>query len=140
MLDLIIAAALAQVQAAPRTDPCMAVAPIAASRSCAIWETTGRTEELESSVNAASILRSGDRFEIWDRVVFAQDREEGARIVVMQHRHDCRRRSYQTLHLAIYDARGTLLYEEVPTGAGAAPEPVVAGSPAATVHTRFCPR
>lgn len=141
MLDLLLAAALLQAQpAAPAApDACFAVPVAGQAARCPRWRSTSRTAEHETFVDPGSVRLTGATFENLSWIVFAIDRE-GARSVLLRHRHDCARRTAQVLDVKIYDARGVQLAQFPPTGAEAEPAPIVENSPGATEQTQFCPR
>ncbi len=139
MLHLIAAAALAQAAAPPAPDPCFAVPAAAQPANCPRWRSTSRAAEHETFADPGSVRRSGGTFEILSWIVFAADRE-GARSVLIRHRHDCGRREVTALNVRVYDARGARLAEFPPTGAEAEPAAIVERSPGAAEHGEYCPR
>jgi hypothetical protein len=139
MLDLLIAAALAQPAAPAAPDPCFAVPVPAQPATCPRWRSTSQSTEHQTFTDPGSLRRNGNTFEVLSWIVFAADRE-GARSVLLRHRHDCGRRTATVLDVLIYDARGAQLAQFPPTGAEAEPAAIVTGSPGAAEHAEFCPR
>ena len=140
MLDLLFAAVLAQPPAAPSPpDPCFAVPVAAQPATCPRWRSTSQSTEHQTFADPGTVRRSGATFEVSSWIVFARDRD-GARSVLLRHRHDCGRRTATVLDVMVYDARGAQLARFPPTGAEAEPAAIVTGSPGAAEQTEFCQR
>ncbi|HYD11758.1 MAG TPA: surface-adhesin E family protein [Allosphingosinicella sp.] len=139
MIDLVMAAALAQAGAGP--DPCHAAAPAARPATCRQWRRLAGDDQVELFIDPASVRRDAAGFEIDTRIVYATPQEEeGMRSGVTTNRYDCAARTWALRHSAYYDESGTLLVEGDTSGDAADPEPVPAGSPMAGLLTEFCPR
>lgn len=138
MLDLLIAAALAQAPA-PAPDPCYAVGAPPPAR-CPAWRSHYRDALGEMSADPASLRRDGASFEIRARVVFAEANEIGARTILGTYRYDCGARTATLLHFAAYDADGAALGEADADGENARTEAVSAGSPNEALLDAYCER
>ena len=138
MLDLVIAAALAQAPPAP--DPCHAADPLVRPSACVQWRRVTSDERSALFVDPASVRRVGTAFEIATRLVFAEPQEEeGMRSGVTISRFDCAARTWSLRHSAYYDGDGNVIVEGDVTGDEAAPQPIPPG-PFAGLLAEFCPR
>lgn len=137
MLNLILAAALAQVG----PDPCHAADPAARPAACVRWRSVARDEQSELFVDPASVRRHNTGFDIATRMVFAEPQEEeGMRSGITTSRFDCTASTRSLRHSAYYDGDGTVIVEGDVTGDEADPQPIPRESPLAALLTEFCPR
>jgi len=139
LIELMIAAALAQSTAQP-ADPCNAVAtPAPAPPACPAWRPVNSHGDGSMSVDPASLRRSGDAFEIATRIVFSSDRPDGGRSGINLLRFDCRAMSLSLVHITVYTAAGIRMSETAVTGDDARPQLLIDGSPLAGLISEYCP-
>lgn len=141
MLDLVIAAALAQIattQAA--ADPCHAVPPGDTNRSCPLWRLAQRFERFDIYANPASVVRGAASFEIHLRIVYPTDRPLGLRSAISRNRFDCTARTSQFLHITTYNAAGMILDDRDALPDEGLLQPVPADSPNGALLVEYCPR
>ena len=140
MLDLILAAALAQA-AAPGpvpAGPCLALGAETGTPGCASWRLLLNTGGSQVFIDPASIRREGARFDLLFRATFPQP-VDGARTVLMWQSFDCAARTVTTRRVVFYSEAGAVVSGHVMTDAEARPEPVVQGSSFERVRAEFCP-
>lgn len=138
MLDLILAAALAQTGTPPEPDRCNAAGraaqPIA---GCTTWEAVRRDAQGEGYVDPASVRRDGDQVEVQVRLLLPEP-VEGARSIQTRLRLNCAARTREQLLVAAFDAGGRMLSQFAPPPEP--PQPVQSGSPLGDLLARICGR
>ncbi len=125
MLDLLIAAALAQASTAPGPE----------------WRPFA-TVEGQGAVflDPTSLTRDGDTFEIRVRAVFDTPRSSGMVVGVTRIRIDCTRHTVALRQVTGYDAQGRLLSDGAAVGPAAEPHTVPADSSYQALIDEYCPR
>lgn len=93
MLALILAAMLSQSPPEPR------------------WRPVGRVGGVEIFVDARSINRSADSFDIDVRTLFGQPTTDGTRSAITRTRFNCTRQTWVRLSSRFFDTAGSLLEE-----------------------------
>lgn len=122
MLDLMIAAALAQAQPAP------------------LWRSVHSAETGEVFVDPASLRRDGQSFDITARAVFHEVTRSGMKTGITRNRYNCARQSMLTLHVHYFDANGRTIENRAATGALTRDRPVGGRSANAAILRLYCPR
>jgi len=138
MLDLFIAAMLAQGTPA-RADPCLAAdAPTPAPRGCPVWQPLYRGDNGVVLSEPAPLRRSANGFDLRVRLIWPADQEGGLRSGIAIYRFDCAAETAVLQHNIGYDARGRRLLGGPLTDAPTIASPP--GSPNRAALDRFCPR
>jgi hypothetical protein len=140
MIELMIAAALAQA-APPPMDPCNAAdQPDGGRPGCPHWRFVGRNERAEVFVDPASVRPDGSTFRANLRIVYYQDLPNGDRSGISRMRFDCARRMDAGERMTLFDAAGRQTADALLAGPDAELHPVAPGQPAAALLDEFCPR
>ena len=129
MIELMLAAALAQAQ--PPAQPTPAPGPD--------WQHVANTDSGEAWVDPASVRRTGDTFEIVERVVFNQARPDGTKTGTVRIWFDCARRLVALRHFRSLDAGGALVDEADAVGPASQPHGGGEGTVYATIMELYCP-
>ena len=125
MIELILAAALAQGQMAPAPEPA--------------WRHVARNDEGEAWVDPGSLRRTGDTFEIVWRAVFYEAKANGMLSGITRSWFDCTHRLVAMRHYTSFDARGAVLGDRDAYGAPSQPHPISDGSVYAGILRLYCP-
>lgn len=136
MLDLILAAVLAQTAAAPAADPCYLPGPVETVRpGCPRWRLVTRDARGARSFDPASGVADGGYIEVMTRNDVAAA-IQGNAIVLARMRLDCQRRTFRVVHVIGYDAAGVRIMDEPVTVEA---RPVEPGHDSAALLAEFCP-
>ena len=134
MIDLLLAAALAQAGAA--STPLRCAAPDGPAE-CPHWRLVVRTGIGAGYLDPASIRREGALVELTTLLVGREPIEDGANRIVERVRFDCARRTAQSLHRTMFSPDGELIRDG--SDPEAVPVAVVANSPFDLLLRDHCP-
>ena len=140
MLDLMIAAALLQAQAAPPApDPCFVGAPAALPAACPRWrqvQLARANADASGYVDPASVRREGTIVDIDTLTILREPVAGNITRFTARVRLDCTARTSLVLRLTGYDAAGVKVHEGA--AEAATPQPAPAGTPRAGLLDDFC--
>jgi hypothetical protein len=140
MLDLIIAAALAQAAApaAGPPDPCNAAGRAEqALAGCPTWRLVARGAQGRGFVDPESARRDGDRVEVMTRTLLNSPLGGDVHSFNVRLELHCASRRTRSLEFAGFDAAGARNYAR---GADEQPRAATPGSPFSQMLDEFCPR
>lgn len=133
MLGLTIAAALLH---AP--NPCYVPGAPAGLPGCPVWRRIDANDDGTLFADPATLRRSGSRFELTVRIVFAQDDGGGFESVVAHYRYDCAARTSTLLSVTGYDARGNTVPDPEAGKGEEPPDPAPDDSPGGAMLRAYC--